>query len=93
MVTDEQRLNTLNPSDMLRKGRRRPPELPRGPAAGRAGVGTRIRLRNRGPATNRRDHPQRPEHGIYHADREEEAQAECALPVRQRQQVQEVLRD
>ena len=77
---------------MLRKRRRRPPELPRGPAALRAGVGTRAHQRNRGPATSRRDHPQRPAPGIDQADREEEAQAECALPVRQRPEVQEVLR-
>ena len=77
---------------MLREGRRRPPELPRGPAALRAGVGTRIRPRNRGRATSRRDHPQRPAAGIDQADREEEAQAERTLLVWQRPEIQEVLR-
>ena len=77
---------------MLRKRTRRPPELPRGTAVLRAGVGTRTRQSNRGPATGRGAHPQRPTPGIDQADREEEAQAECALLVRQWHEVQEVLR-
>ena len=92
MVTDEQRLNTLNPSDMLRKGRWRSPELPGGPAALRDSSSTRPFPSNRGPATSRRGHPQRPAPGIDQADGKEEAQAECTLLVRQRPEVQEVLR-
>ena len=93
MATDQQHPNTLNPSDVLRKRRRRPPELPRGPAALRAGVGTRTRPSNRGPATSRRDHPQRPAPGIDQADGEEEAQAECSLLVRHAVRVLAVSRD